>query len=163
MSTAKVEQVIEHNNASFAYDYTQKTLEKVNKNLDEQTAKLSGALAFSGVILKFAETLSDNNWLVWVKVAICCFAAFSIASCGVGLSPVTAGEVVDPASFLDPTIYRLSDEECKIFTMRHALQGIAELDNLIERRRKHLNVAITFIVLSGIGIAFSISASSLGL
>ncbi len=153
----------EHNNATFAYEYTQKTLEKVNKSIDNTTTKISGALAFSGVALKFAESLSDEGWLVWVKVAVCFFSAMSIVSCSLGLSPASAGKVVDPASFLDAEIYRLSDEECKLFTMRQALKGIEQLDKLTEKRRGNLNVAIVLITLSGLGIAFSIGAKSLNL
>ena len=86
----------EHNNASFAYEYTQKTVEKVNKGIDALTTKLGGALAFSGVLLKFTETLSNEGWLVWLKVAICFFLTIAIVSCGLGLSPVNTGEVIDP-------------------------------------------------------------------
>jgi hypothetical protein len=151
----------EHNNASFAYEYTQKTLEKVNKGIDALTTKLGGALAFSGVLLKFTETLSNEGWLVWLKIAVCFFLTVAIASCGFGLSPVNTGKVVDPESFLNPTIYRLPDEECKLLTMRQALQGISELDQVIKDKQEHLNVAITLIVLSAIGIALSISVNSL--
>lgn len=147
----------EHNNATFAYEYTQKTLEKVNKSLDNIATKLIATLAFSGVILKFAETLSDAGWLIWLKVCVCIFSSLSIISCGLGLTPYSAGKVVDPESFLDPEIYRLTDEECKVFTMRQALKGITELDDLLAMRRGHLNVAITMIVFSGIFIAISIA------
>lgn len=85
------------------------------------------------------------------------FCAGSIISCGLGLSPNKAGDVVDPDSFLEPEIYRLSDEECKLFTMRQAIKAIVQIDLLIEERCEHLNVAIVMIVLSGLGIAVSIA------
>jgi hypothetical protein len=148
----------EHNNAAFAYEFTQKTLDKVNKSLDVINTKLSGALAFSGVLLKFTESLDNNGILGFIKIGICFCCAVSIISCGLGLSPKKAGVAIDPDSFLEPEIYRLSDEECKLFTMRQAIQVIAQIDILIEERCEHLNVAIVMIVLSGLGIATSIAA-----
>jgi hypothetical protein len=148
----------EHNNSNFAYEYTQKTLDKVNNSLDVINTKLSGALAFSGVLLKFTESLDNNGILGFIKIGICFCCAVSIISCGMGLSPSKAGVVVDPESFLEPKIYRLSDEECKLFTMRQAIQAIAQIDILLEKRCEHLNVAIVMIVLSGLGISISIAA-----
>jgi hypothetical protein len=149
---------IKHNNADFAYEYTQKTLEKVNKSLDVVNTKLSGALAFSGVLLKFTESLDSNGILGFIKIGICFCCAGCIISCGLGLSPNKTGNVVAPDSFLEPEIYRLSDEECKLFTMRQTIIAIAQIDILLKERCEHLNVAIVLIVLSGLGIAISIGA-----
>jgi hypothetical protein len=148
----------EHNNASFAYEYTQKILERSNKSLEIINTKLSAALAFSGVLLKFTESLTGDGILNFIRIGICLFCAGSIISCGLGLSPRKAGAVVTPESFLDPVVYRLPDEECKLFTMRQGIKAIEQIDQLIEERLGHLNVAIVLIVLSGLGIAVSIAA-----
>lgn len=63
-----------NNNANFAYEYTQKTLENVNKSLDVVNTKLSAALAFSGVLLKFTESLHSDGILGLIKIGICFFA-----------------------------------------------------------------------------------------
>lgn len=149
---------IEHNNADFAYEYTQKILEKVNKSIDTVNTKLGGALAFSGVLLKFTENLDNNGILGFIKIGICFCCAGCIISCGLGLSPYSTGRAVAPESFLEPEIYRLSDEECKLFTMRQAIIAIAQIDILLKERCEHLNVAIVLIVLSGLGIAISVAA-----
>ena len=152
---------IEHNNADFAYEYTQKTLEKISKRLDALNTKLGGALAFSGVLLKFTESLDNNGILGFIKIGICFSCACCIISCGLGLSPYSTGCAVAPESFLKPEIYRLSDEKCKLFTMRQAIVEIEQIDALIEERCGHLNVAIVLIVLSGLGISISIAAQKL--
>ncbi len=147
----------EHNNAAFSYEYTQKMLEGANKSLDVINTKLSGALAFSGILLKFTENLNTDGILGFIKISVCFLCASSIISCGLGLTPNKAGDVVDPESFLEPEIYRLPDEECKLFTMRQAIKAIGQIDTLVEERCGHLNVAIVMIVLSSLGIAVSIA------
>jgi hypothetical protein len=154
-----------YNNARLAYEYTKIIWDRVNASYDAVTTKLTAALGFSGLLLRFSADLSDASWLIYIKMITCILLALAIIFCGIGLYPLSSkNDAVDPASYLEDKtgeIYDLSEERSYLFIARGLSKSIKSLEKNRKFRVKCLILATYSLGLSALGFAVSIVGKAL--
>jgi hypothetical protein len=150
-------------NSKLAYDYTESTLKSVTESYDSVTTKLSSALVFSGVLLKFATDLSNKDYLLTAKVLICACLIIAMGMCGIGLWPRSTGSnLVNPDDFLESggnNMYGFSEEQCRIYIARAWNKEIKAILRNRGIRVRYLTIAIIFLALAALGFGISILQS----
>jgi hypothetical protein len=150
----------ESNNAKLTYEYTKDILREINDSYNAVTSKLTTALGFSGVLLRFAADLSDTAWLIHVKTLICVSLIFSVIACGIGLYPISSGDgAVDQDYYLkDKTGKYYGQTEEAVYIQ--LANGLSKSLKGIERNRKFrikCLIATTYSIgIASIGFAISI-------
>lgn len=155
----------ESNNAKLTYEYTKDILSAINSSLDAVSGKLTTALGFSGVLLRFAADLSDKSWLINVKMIICATLVFAIICCGIGLHPISTGKsIVDPDEYLkDTTGKNYGQPEENVYIQ--LANGLSQTIKVTYRNRafrlKCLMAATYAIGIASIGFAVSITGKAI--
>ncbi|MBE9033458.1 hypothetical protein IQ266_27380 [filamentous cyanobacterium LEGE 11480] len=153
------------NNAKVAYEYTKDVLAEVSSSYNAITTKLTTALGFSGVLLKFAADLSDKSWLIHVKMLVCAGLIFAVIACGIGLFPRSSGNgAVPPGTYLyDETgkYYGQTEENFYIQVGRGLERSLKGIEKTRAWRLKCLTATTYAIGLAAIGFAISIAGTSI--
>lgn len=155
------EQIInsDNNNSDFFYEFTKRKLDKTYESIDEATKKLIAIIGFSGFLLRFTIDLPHWKYIFFPQLLASLFAVAAIAFAASGLKPKEYGPSIDPADFLEPEMYRESEEICKLYVGRQWLKTIEKADELLTLRLSYLSHSITCLILASIVFGISIPLS----
>lgn len=127
-----------HSNSRLIYEYTENYLEDVNKGIDSTNQKVSAALGFTAILLKFSADLpSDYLSLTLCKIGICILLVLTIVFCLIALNPRKSGKVIFPLELLDEWFYT-EEDELRLFIARQWVKTIQELDKVYAVQANYL-------------------------
>lgn len=153
------------NNAKLAYEYTKSIWETTSSSYDIVTTKLTTALGFSGLLLRFAVDLSHESWLIYIKIGVCLILSAAILCCCIGLYPRSSGKnLVSPDDFLEDEtgdIYGLTEEESYLYIARGLSTAIKVLDANRAFRVGFLTAVIYCLGIASLGFALSITSEAM--
>jgi hypothetical protein len=154
-----------YNNARLTYEYTKVIWDRINASYDVITTKLTTALGFSGLLLRFAADLSDIDWLIYIKTLIIFLLVLAILSCGIGLYPLSSGgDAVHPDSYLEDKtgeIYSLSEEKSYLYIARSLSKSIKHIEENRKFRMRCLIFTTYSLGLAALGFAVSIMGKTI--
>ena len=150
-----------HNNAEFIYEYTEKTVQQINRSIDIGTDKLAKILAFSGILLKFSADMPSEGYLFATRfLTIGCITA-SIGLCSAGLWPKESSKNLPSPEWLLEEQYGLSEDKMHVMLTRCLINITPSLKQTRDYRLGVLNAAIGFLVAAGFLFAISAVISSI--
>ncbi len=111
-------------NADLIYQHTLYLLKEQKDSIIRLDTKLSALLGFSGLTLRFTESLHSQPfknlffqepeiWCLLLKIISCLLAAICTAICVCELTARTRGSAVDPAELLKSKFYERDEETNK--------------------------------------------------
>jgi hypothetical protein len=138
------------NNAEFIYKYTEKAVERVSKNIEMVTDKITKVLAFSGILLKFAWDMPSDHCLFSAKFIVLLSLIGAIGCCAAGLWSKSAGAISLKPEYLLEEGYGLTSEVIHVMIARSWIERMPELKGLLHDRIQYLNFASGLLVLAGV-------------
>lgn len=144
-----------NDNSKLIYEHAEKSIEKINKSIDNVTSKLTTSLGFSGVLLKFASDMPNDKWLFSLKICVTVLLLGAIIFCGCGLYPSPGGTRLT-TRYLRENLYCYPEEEFRRQVIDQSLKSIDILNELAARRRSYLNLAILCLMLAACFFGVSI-------
>lgn len=131
-----------NNNAKPAYEYTKASIDRAGKYLSKVSANLKILFIANFFSIGFLAIVSPASSFSFVLLTVFAFIAMVTSLVGINVnSPIN---VIHPDSFLDPEIYRLSEEEFYLFLLRQQIKTLNQLDAFARRKEKYLNASIAF-------------------
>lgn len=149
------EEIKNTDNSKLIYEHAEKSVEKINKSIDNITSKLTTSLGFSGVLLKFASDMPSDGVLFSFKICVTLLLLAAICFCGCGLRPKGAGESLT-TRYLREKLYCYPEEEVRRRVIDQKLISIDALNELAKFRRDFLNCAILSLMLAAVVFGLSI-------
>jgi hypothetical protein len=146
----------DHNNINTVYEYTESFLQNLDKSIDSADRKLTTVIGFSGVLLRFANDLSGDGWLLYLKIGVCVFLVIAIILAGLGLTPKDCGLVVDPDELLETERYYDSEELCKLRIARAWRDTANELDQYLTSKTKFAAMSIRSLLWAAVLFAIEV-------
>jgi hypothetical protein len=130
-------------NTDLIYQYIEKRSDSCRESYDELTKKLTSALAFSGVLLKFVADISEGQYQFIFQISICTALLASIGCCIRGLLAIAAGAVVPARSLLENPYYsEMPEQELKMEIAKQWVENIDALTKVVGEKSSWLNNAI---------------------
>uniref|UniRef100_B8HMZ0 Uncharacterized protein n=1 Tax=Cyanothece sp. (strain PCC 7425 / ATCC 29141) TaxID=395961 RepID=B8HMZ0_CYAP4 len=153
-----------HNNVILIYQYTEKEIEGFNKSIDNLVSKLTAALGFSGVALKLIADLPNDGTHFWIRLLSGILLFLSIGSCVAGLWAQDSGAVIRAKALLRkeyPIYYSMTEEQYRLCIIRQWHEHIKSLEDLLDKRRRYLNISIGLLATVGFFYMLGIITSSI--
>ncbi|MCY6492140.1 hypothetical protein [Leptolyngbya sp. GGD] len=147
-------------NSKLIYEHAEKSVEKINKSIDNITSKLTTFLGFSGVLLKFASDMPSNGELFSLKVIVTVLLLGTVVFCGCGLYPKAGGNSLT-TRYLRENLYYYPEEEVRRQIIDQRLKSIESLEEVAAFRRIYLNHAILCLMLAVIFFGISIIVNAI--
>lgn len=142
-------------NTELIYKYTQDSVDKLEKNVDVVTSRLTTLLGFNGVLIKFAAEMSSVGPLILFKITTITLIAVAIGLCITGLKPVGTGKtLISPADLLRDEPYAMSGEAIRVYIVRAWIDYMSGLMKIRTQRTRLFNNAITLVAIAGMVFAF---------
>lgn len=128
-------------NSEFIYAYAERSIQSVNKSIDNVVFKTNMTLCLSVLCLKFAaDTPSDGigfSFKVGSTLCLLMAVAFGIT----GIYPKAAGNVIS-TRYLRENSYYTPDEELRRMIIDQNLTAIDQLNELAKYRRQYLYASL---------------------
>jgi hypothetical protein len=165
----------EETNVKLIYDYTESLHKSTSDNLDVLNTRFGVAIAYGGVLLRFAMDLSGQSITVripewglnlecpmclWLKLGVLILATASICASVLGLFSKSSGKLVHPKRLMQ-NWYRKSEERCRCHIINTWIESIDQLRKSRKNKANKLNCAIGLLVASTIVFAVDIGIESL--
>lgn len=138
---------------TFVYNYTEKSIDGINRSIDITTDKLTKVLAFSGVLLKFAVDMPSEEQLFGFKTLVLGALMAAIGLCASGIWPREGGKSNLKAAYFSRMLREAktaTSEQFQEAAVKSWLEVIPDLEELRDYRIGFLNKAIGCLVFAGI-------------
>jgi hypothetical protein len=163
----------EETNVKLIYDYTESLHKSISDNLDVLNTRFGVAIAYGGVLLRFAMDLPGQSLKVetpelgtlgcpmclLLKIGVLILATASICVSVLGISSKSSGKLVHPKRLMK-NWYRKSEERCRCHIIKTWIESIDQLRKSREKKANKLNLAIRFLAASTIAFALNIGIES---
>lgn len=146
-------------NADLIYQYTFNLAKEQRDSIIRLDTKLSALLGFSGLTLRFTESLHSKPFseilhnnpeilCLICKIISCVFALVCAGICVHGLQAKTRGIAVDPSELLKIELYERDVETNKCYITKAWIKSMQEYEDIGKNKGKKLNLSLWLIILS---------------
>jgi hypothetical protein len=143
-------------NTKLIYEYTESAIKMQRESLDKLNTKLSGFLAFTGVLIKFCGDLPGKvniygltcySCLILTISAYICLSIAVLFLC-LGLSVEPSFKVIPPEKLMEDKWYFANNGEISDFIISARIKVVLDYEKRAYSKGQKLNVAIWLIAAS---------------